>query len=201
VVQFVARLREERRFANIEDLIAQIEQDSSAARSILGSEGVRKDVPKSSSAPCRYRYRELDHTADRALWVWGQGLSDLFAGAAWGMYSLMGDLHGLVATHWKEIKLDAEDLEVLLVEWLNELLYFTEIEELLFLDFRIESVTADARFPSGPQVDAHAAAQLVAQVGAVKALPTRAHIKAATFHNISLVKDKDGWSTEITFDV
>jgi riboflavin kinase/FMN adenylyltransferase len=201
VVQFVARLRDERRFENIEDLITQIEKDSSTARRILSSEQQYDDPTRSDAASCRYRYRELEHTADRALWVWGESLSDLFAGAAWGMYSLMGDLHGLMANHWKTVELEAEDLEGLLVEWLNELLYYTEMEQLLFLDFRIESISAASRSLVAGESGIAAATHLVAQVGAVEALPTRAHIKAATFHNLKLVEDRDGWSTEITFDV
>jgi riboflavin kinase/FMN adenylyltransferase len=201
VVEFVQRLRAERRFENIEDLIAQIEQDSAAARRILSTEGPMREVTRRGGAPCRYRYREVEHTADRALWVRGEELSDLFAGAAWGMYSLMGDLHGLVATHWKTLDLEAVDGETLLVDWLNELLYYTEMEELLFLDFRIEAVSAapESLIGGGPQ--AVPAARLVAQVGGVRAPVTRAHIKAATFHNLELVEDSDGWSTLITFDV
>jgi riboflavin kinase/FMN adenylyltransferase len=186
VVEFVERLRAERRFESVEELIAQIEQDSSEARRILSDEGQIQHAGRSDRPPCRYRYREVEHTADRALWVWGEELPDLFVGAAWGMYSLMGDLHGLVPMEWKQVELETEDWEGLLVEWLNELLYYTEMEEVLFVDFRIDSLSA---------------AHLVARVGAVRAPATRAHIKAATFHNLELVKDRDGWSTEITFDV
>jgi riboflavin kinase/FMN adenylyltransferase len=201
VVQFVARLRDERRFGNIQDLVAQIEQDSSEARRILSSEASGEDAMSSGGPPCRYRYRELEHTADRALWVWGEGLADLFAGAARGMYSLMADLSGLMATKWRTIELEADDLEVLLVEWLNELLYFTEVEDLLFSDFRIESISAAPVSLAGEGAATRGAARLLAQVGAVQAPASRVYIKAATFHNLHLVKDGDGWSTEITLDV
>ena len=201
VVQFVARLRDERRFANIEDLIAQIDKDSAAARRILSSERQPDSAGQGDDAPCRYRFHELEHTADRALWVWGERLRDLFSGAAWGMYSLMGDLRGLQATHWKTVELQAQDLESLLVQWLNELLYYTEMEELLFLEFQVESVSAGSEAQVGREPEPHEVAQLIARAGAVQAPLTGAQIKAATFHNLELVKDRDGWSTEITFDV
>jgi len=196
VVEFVSRLRDERRFEDIDDLVTQIEIDSQAARSVLsqdqqevGSNGLTLDA-------ARFRYRELDHTADRALHVWGRGLADLLVGAARGMCSLMGDLEGLVPDLWRTIRLEESDREALLVEWLNELLYLIETEGLLFVDFRIESVGDSETARAG-----EAGATMVAHVGGAVAPVTRAHIKAATFHDLKLVENAAGWSTVITFDV
>ncbi len=183
VIEFVARLRDERRFEEIDELIAQIGQDKEAAQRILNKQ---PPTHGKGDAACRYRYRELEHTADRALQVWAVGLPELFAGAAKGMYSLMADLEGLVATEWREVRLEAWDRETLLVAWLNELLFFTEMEGLLFVEVRIESLSDTA---------------LVAQAGGIHAPATKAHIKAATFHNLEIVQDGTEWSTVITFDV
>jgi len=182
VVEFVARLRDERRFEQIDDLIAQIERDSEAARRILG----RQPSSLAPAALCPYRYLEVEHTADRALRVWGRELPDLFVGAARGMTSLMADLDGLVATEWREVRLEGWDRESLLVDWLNELLFLVETERLQFVDYRIESLTGTT---------------LVAQVRGAHAPVTKAIIKAATYHDLRLVHDGAGWSTVITFDV
>jgi riboflavin kinase/FMN adenylyltransferase len=186
VVEFVARLRDERRFEDIDDLVSQIDRDSQSAREILGREAPPADGADGDGESCPYRYREIEHTADRALQVWGNELSDLFVGATRGMYSLMADLDGLVPTHWREVRLDAWDRESLLVDWLNELLFLTEAEGILFVEYDFESLTDTA---------------LMARVGGAHALPVKAQIKAATFHNLALVRDKNGWSTVITFDV
>jgi riboflavin kinase/FMN adenylyltransferase len=209
VIEFVARLRDERRFEHVNDLLAQIEQDSQAAHQILSRELKETGRIEAISDVCRYRYHEVEHTADRALRVWGQALPDLFVGAARGMYSLMGDVDGLVATSWHTVQLEAWDLETLLVEWLNELLYLTEMEGLLCVDCRIESLrgSTGSVASSGPGVPENslpsdtAVAALRAQVGTAVAPLTRAHIKAATFHNLALVQGETGWSTLITFDV
>jgi riboflavin kinase/FMN adenylyltransferase len=192
-VEFVARLREERRYEHIRDLIAQIERDGQLAREILGqAEGPPGPIGRMSwgraVAPCHYRYREIEHTADRALQVWGQDLASLFVGAAKGMYSLMGELgeDGPVATRWREVSLEADDREILLVEWLNELLFLAETEGLLFVDFNVESADDGV---------------LKAQAGGIPADVTKADIKAATFHDLEVVQDGTGWSTLITFDV
>jgi len=192
VVEFVARLRGERRFEDIDDLVEQIRRDNEEALRILGSE--RADAESSlRSGPCRYRYLEVEHTADRALEVWGDELHDLFAGAARGMYSLMADLEDLVAMDWREIRLEAQDLESLLVDWLSELLFLTETEDLIFTESRIKVVTGQGPDSNG--------ASMVARVGGVPAAVTRAHIKAATYHDLSVEQDETGWSTVVTFDV
>jgi len=204
VVEFVARLRDERRFDNIDDLIVQIERDSQAARRLLSAELERIGAVDAALAGCRYRYQEVDHTADRALHVWGWGLPDLFVGAARGMYHLMGELDVLVSTDWCTIQLEAWDRESLLVDWLNELLFYTEMEGLLFVDFRIESLhdsPGDQGDLSSARLESPCPASLVALVGGVRAPATKAHIKATTFHNLSLDRDESGWSTLITFDV
>jgi riboflavin kinase/FMN adenylyltransferase len=193
VIEFVARLRDEQRFEDIANLVAQIERDSEAARRILsrvnGERSREKALARGSdfrAAAFPHRYQEVEHTADRALRVWGNELSDLFAGAARGMYSLMADVDGLVATTWRKVQVEGRDREELLVDWLNELLFLTEEEGLLFVDCRIEALTDTT---------------LEAQAGGVPGLPTKAIIKAATFHDLALVRDRGEWSTVITFDV
>ena len=208
VVEFVARLRDERKFEDISDLVAQIGHDKQEARRILEDELQEAMSVDMAFAARRYCYREIEHTADRSLEVRGRELADLFVGAARGMFSLMGDLNGLVATHWQTIELAAWDRETLLVDWLNELLFITEMEGLLFVECRIESLSDLAPsldrpvgMPDGAESADLPGAKLVAQVGAVRAPVTKAHIKAATFHNLALVRDELGWSTVLTFDV
>jgi SHS2 domain-containing protein len=91
-----------------------------------------------------------------------------------------------VAAEWRDISLDASDLEILLVDWLNELLYIGEVENLLLVDFRIESLT-DSR--------------LKARVGGILAEEPVRDIKAVTFHDLEVVREEGGWSTVVTFDV
>ena len=93
-------------------------------------------------------------------------------------------------------------------DWLNELLFITEMEGLLFVECRIESLCDSAPsldssrgMPNEPGSADLPGAKLVAQVGTVHAPVTKAHIKAATFHNLALVEDEMGWSTVLTFDV
>ncbi|MGD8398507.1 MAG: archease, partial [Anaerolineae bacterium] len=130
----------------------------------------------------------VEHTADRALRVWGEELVDLFVGAARGMCGLMARVEeaGTPLLKWHEVSLESLDREGLLVDWLNELLYLTEVEGLIFCDFRIRSLS-----------DTH----LVARIGGAPGEVTGAHIKAATFHDLEIEPADGGWATVITFDV
>lgn len=184
VVEFVARLRPERRFDSIDELVSQIDHDSREALRILDGADIR--TPQQSGGTCAFSVREVEHTADRALEVRARELPGLFGGAARGMYSLMADLNGLVPTMWRDVHLDAADTETLFVDWLNELLFLTEIEGIVFLDWQIELLSETS---------------LLARVGGVIAPLTKAHIKAATFHNLVLSRTEKEWSTVITFDV
>ena len=209
VVEFVARLRPERRFADITDLIAQIQRDGEAARWILGDprltalsqsvagtlDSSRSELPNGLEPMVEggerpqigsYRFEEFEHTADRSLWVRGVQPADLFAGSLRGMYSLMGDLEGAEAESWYSIELEGLDRESLLVSWLNELLFLTETEGCLFVEAQIETLTET---------------RLVGRVGGFRGSVSKASIKAATYHDLAVSRDGEGWSTLITFDV
>ncbi len=170
----------------------QFEMDQQAARRILDQVQVGASAQAPMPEARQYWFREQEHTADRALRVWGRDLADLLVGAARGMCDLMGDPGGLAPLAWRTIRLEAGDREGLLVEWLNELLFLAEQEEVLFTDIYLESLR-DAT-PTAP-------ATLVAHVGGVFAPVTKAHIKAATYHDLRLVEAEAGWSATITFDV
>ena len=102
------------------------------------------------------------------------------------MFSLMADLDGMVATDWRQVHLESWDMESLLVDWLNELLFLAESEGLLVLEGRIAELSQT---------------KLTAKAGTVPGQISKAHIKAATFHNLKIRHGSRGWSTVITFDV
>jgi SHS2 domain-containing protein len=185
-IEFVSRLRPERRFSDVDELAAQIARDCWEAAQILQSQTPPHRQPPIWTPTCHYRFREVEHTADRALWVQGDELKDLFAGATRGMYHLMADLDGLMAIEWRKIHLQSWDQASLLVDWLNELLFLTDVEGLVLVETHIESLEAT---------------ELVGRVGGLVTPLTGAHIKAATYHDLELVQGADGWTTVITFDV
>lgn len=82
----------------------------------------------------------LDHTADVGLVAWGRSLEELFANAALGMFSLIGELEKVDGGFEASVAVEGSDWEDLLVAWLNELLYVFEVEEAILNHFDIREL-------------------------------------------------------------
>lgn len=132
------------------------------------------------------RFEEIEHTADIALHVWGTDLADLFANAAYGMASQLTDVEEISPTDEEKIALEAEDVEILLVDWLSELLYRGERKNHVYIEFEIQKVTEREL-------------QAVARGGTVETHHT--HIKAVTFNELEIVQTEKGYETTVVFDV
>jgi SHS2 domain-containing protein len=132
-------------------------------------------------------FEEVEHTADRALRIFGTNLADLFLNAAAGLTHMMvADVSGISIEIEKSIELGAIDTESLLVEWLSELAYWAESEMLVFKKFRIQKATAR---------------HLKAKIFGGRAALLEKHIKAVTYHNLEIIKTGKGLEATIVFDV
>lgn len=132
------------------------------------------------------RFKEVEHTADLALCVWGEDLAELFTNAAYGMASQLTDVEDVFPTDEEQIQLEADDAEILLVEWLSELLYLGERENRVYVAFDMQKVTDQEL-------------EAVARGGAVETYHT--NIKAVTFSELEIVETDEGYETTIVFDV
>ncbi len=132
-------------------------------------------------------WEELEHTADWALHVWGQDLRALFENAARGMVQLVGGEADPAETPIRHtIELEAPDPETLLVDWLSELLYLIEDRGIVFEDIAVRSLEG---------------LRLTAEVAGRPGGRFTKHIKAATYHNLSIHCEAGRCETTIVFDV
>ncbi|MCK4904917.1 archease [bacterium] len=143
-------------------------------------------------------YHLINHTADIGIFVEGKDLKDLFSTAAYAMFSQMFDLDKLEEKETKRIKLEAENLEDLLIRWLNELLFLSD-SGYIFKQFNIENL--QTRPNNGGQ-----ATFLSASVNGEKIdfrkKPFKQQIKAATYHQLEIKKaDSGNLQATIIFDV
>ena len=136
-----------------------------------------------------HHVQEIEHTADWAIRVCARDLVGLFAGAAEGMFGLLTDLSQVTPVRRFEIDLRAIDVETLLIDWLNELLYLSEEHGVVFTGFTIHDLAV------------HGGARLRAQVDGGHPSELFKVIKAATFHGLSIDHDDDGFKAELVFDV
>ena len=134
-------------------------------------------------------YRELEHTADWAVRVWGDSLAALFEHAAEAMFELQGADLAAEAVQATVTHCQAPDLEALLVSWLSELLYHSETGDVVYTRFAVE-ITDDA--VKGFRLSALA-----------NGYPGRgplSHVKAVTYYDLSVEDTENGWEATVTFD-
>ena len=130
-------------------------------------------------------FEEIAHTADWALRVWAPDLEGLLEQAARGMYTLSGIEIGARPELRRVLEIEAADAEMLLVEFLEELLYWAESERAAFHAFATE--IAGLKLKAG----------LIG--GPIQAW--KKEIKAVTCHNLQIQQTSRGLEVEIVFDV
>ncbi|GAB4404295.1 MAG: archease [Anaerolineales bacterium] len=131
-------------------------------------------------------FRELEHTADLAIEVWGEDFASLLAHAAEAVFALEGlpEAGGERVVH--EVTVHAPDRETLLVDWLNELLFLSETLGEMYTAFTVR-LTGDSA--------------LAATVEGHRGHPTKRRIKAATFYDLRVACDEGRCVARVVFDV
>jgi len=132
------------------------------------------------------RYEHIEHTADLALRIYGQDTRDLFANVAYAMFSELTDVNLIEPRVHHLVEIDGIDLESLLVNWLNELLYLHETRAEVYSIFDIHELTTH---------------DLQATVHGAHCESINTVIKAATFHNLVIQNISTGYVVTIVFDV
>jgi SHS2 domain-containing protein len=134
------------------------------------------------------RYELIEHTADMGLAAYGKDLPEAFANAAYGMFSIMAELDNVKETESRRVEINEDNEATLLFEWLNSLLYYFDVEMLIFKRFDIAEFNEK---------------RLVAQCYGEKYDPARHRlktaVKSATFHMLKIDREKN--RVQVIFDV
>jgi len=83
------------------------------------------------------KYRYIEHTADVGFEAYGGTLEELFVNAASALYSFMTDVEAIEEVEERDIAVNAEDLESLIFDWLDELIFLFDAELLIMKSFDI----------------------------------------------------------------
>ena len=135
----------------------------------------------------------IEHTADVGIRATGDSLEECFAEAARGMINLVTDLNTVQEKKSFRIRVEADDLERLLYDFLSEVLYLHHVEFFLFSRFELKITRDEANLyllegtGTGEEFD-----------------PTRQRweeeIKAVTFHGLQVLTEPDHL-VEVLFDI
>jgi SHS2 domain-containing protein len=129
---------------------------------------------------------ELDpHAAELKLTIRADSLPELFEEAARVVSRECGSAEG-PRGDWATIELSARDRGTLLVDWINELIGRSEVERRAFDEVRVKTLSETA---------------LEAEVRGKPVTCFTSPLKAATFHGLTLVPERNRWRAEVLIDV
>lgn len=135
------------------------------------------------------KYEQIDIAGDAGLIIRGNTIEELFINAAEGMFSLITNTRAIKDTETKDISIESDNYENLLIQWLNELVFLFDtygfIGKRYMMDLRNNKIGAKV---SGGLFDPGSS-----ESGLL--------IKAATYHNISVRKVNSHWEAKVIFDI
>lgn len=135
--------------------------------------------------PVNPGFQEIDHTADIALRVWAPSIPELLQQAAIGMFTICGVQLNKQFCHQRTFQIRYSDNESLLVNFLSELLYYLERENIALEHFRLSLNDAQVKvIASGHSV-----------------LAFQKMIKAVTYHQLQVQATECGYVAQIVFDI
>ncbi len=149
-------------------------------------------------------YSFFDHTGDIGVRATSPTLDGLFRDFAAAFTDAVTDPARVERRRSVSLALSASDLELLLVDWLNELLYRFDAEQ--FLTAAVE-VHVDEGDPGRGRSDAVAARAFSLQATLTgEPFDARRHgvkvlVKAITYHALEVRHDAGGWQGTVVFDI
>lgn len=141
-------------------------------------------------------YCLMDHTADMGIVAIGDDLSAAFENAAQGMFAWMVDLNAVEEREERTVEATGRDIEALLVDFLNELLFLFDTRRLLFKRIQVlEMVSTGTR--AGPY-------RLTAMAFGERVDPQRhqlrGSIKSATYHMLRVEEGPTECRVQVILD-
>lgn len=136
------------------------------------------------------RYEMIDHTADIGIKVFGKDIAEIFSNSAYAMFDILTDPKKIQKKESFNVQVSANNIEQLLVKWLDELLFRYETERVIFNEFIINKIS-DANIDStvyGEKIDR-------------SRHEIKTEIKNVTYHQLQIREANNGWEAQIIFDV
>jgi SHS2 domain-containing protein len=141
------------------------------------------------------KYELIEHTADIGIRIYGKNIKDLFNNAAAVLFTLLVEYEPKKKKK-REMLVEAETPEELLVVWLNELIS-------IFFTYKFLPAKYNIAIEENKELQRYI---LKANMQGEEFNPyenkkINMEIKAATYHNLKIEKYNKGYKAEVIFDV
>ena len=132
------------------------------------------------------KYEILEHKADLKIRAFGKDLKELFENAMIGMFE-GAKYEGEGRKIKKEIKVSSLDLPSLLVDFLSEVLYLSEINREIYHQIQFRKLT-------NKNIEGNLFGEKLKTIGVI--------IRGVTYHSLEIHQKKDKtWETTVLFDI
>ena len=133
-------------------------------------------------------FAEIDHSGDVGIEAWGTDIHELFANATRGLFALRhrGPVRAVME---RKIRVEANTLEDLLVDWLNEVIAVGGANGEFYADVVVhvgEGWAEGTLRGEGAEPERHA---------------PRFDVKAATYHDLSVDRTDGEFRARVIFDL
>jgi SHS2 domain-containing protein len=135
------------------------------------------------------KYSFIEHTADIGIRAYGKSLEECFENAALAMFNIISDTKKISSIGEYELRIKAESIEQLLIDWLSRLLWLYDTNNFLFSKFEVEL----------DEKNYSLSARIGGEVFNSKKHPRGKDIKAVTYHML-VVNKKEGY-VQVLFDI
>lgn len=132
----------------------------------------------------------LDHPSDVGILARGRDRSEALIEASQGLCSIIFNSDGLDQTEERTMYAHGSDEAAQIVNWMNEILFLFDTENLALVDFTIDSWTAT-------EINGRARGAFFD----FSKNEFRTAVKAATFHQFESHAATDGWEIRVFVDV
>lgn len=138
-------------------------------------------------------YRFFDHTGDVGVSLMGRTLDELFAAAAEAFTDTVSPLEGIEPRRPEELDVAAPELDLLLVDFLSELLYRFDTRHWLTREARVDVREQDGGWALR--------GTLLGERHDPARHPLKVLIKGVTYHGLAVVRVGTAWTANVVFDI
>jgi len=138
-------------------------------------------------------YRFFDHTGDIGVDLWAPDAAGLYAAAAEALTETLTDPAGVEPRARVTASLGAVELDLLLADWVGELVYRFDAFEWLTRRAHVTVARTDGRWTLQANLDG--------ETRDPARHPLKVLVKAATYHELRVEQTAEGWTGRLVLDI
>ncbi len=148
-------------------------------------------------------------TADMCFRAFGASLEEAFANAGFAVFDIICDASQIKPKVAEDIKVESEDLQALLFDFLSELLYLQDTKRLLFSEFEVKidkpksetSVKGGIGTAGSDSEKEKYKLTAKARGQEMDGIELRNQVKAITYHLMEIKEEKGLWTIQVILDL